>query len=135
MTYAKLNGELRENDWSNGDADYRKRIAETVAEFGQRRWAGRSDIFEWIDHELRPKVEAVNKLFAERYGWDKQAEFSPDESPDEGRDGHARERAEGEARPGYGADKNKAQSTLRALSANPGAALKIEAGLLFSNIA
>ena len=63
--------ELRENDWSNGDSDYRGRIAEAVggsAFQGTNRWVGRSDIFEWIDNDLRPKADAVNEQFDRKYG-------------------------------------------------------------------
>ena len=72
-------GELRENDWSNGDVDYRGRITATAeAHAGQYggRWAGSSDIWQWIENDLRPRVEQVNKDFTERYGWDKPQEVT-----------------------------------------------------------
>lgn len=65
-------GKLLENDWSRGGYDYRQRISEAAAKIAQpdeNRWAGRSDIFEWIDGELYPRIESVNKEFSERYGW------------------------------------------------------------------
>lgn len=74
-------GELYENNWENGDAYYRARIKEVagrVARNGQNRWAGRSDIFEWIDRDLAPLIQAVNADFARRYGWDKAAEPAQD---------------------------------------------------------
>ncbi len=71
-------GELRENDWSKGDGDYRGRIAEANGRWPQTqgRWAGRSDILEWVEHDLRPRVAEVNRDFSERYGWGK-ASLSP----------------------------------------------------------
>lgn len=71
-------GELRENDWSKGDGDYRGRIAEANGRWPQtqNRWAGRSDIQGWIEHDLRPRVAEVNRDFSERYGWGK-ASLSP----------------------------------------------------------
>jgi hypothetical protein len=71
-------GELRDNDWSNGDADYRGRIAEAAQAAGfkdEGRWAGRSDIFQWIDDELRPAVEAVNRRAAQKFGWEYNGEL------------------------------------------------------------
>ena len=65
-------GELYGNNWENGDADYRARIKDVagrVARKGENRWAGRSDIFEWIDRDLAPLIRAVNADFAKRYGW------------------------------------------------------------------
>lgn len=63
-------GELRDNDWSEGDSAYRRRIAEATAELaasGDPRFA---DLQKWVDDDLRPRVEAVNREFADRYGWD-----------------------------------------------------------------
>lgn len=65
-------GELYENNWAHGDADYRQRIRDVLSKMGstdQNRWAGRSDIFEWIDRDLAPLIQAVNADFAKRYGW------------------------------------------------------------------
>ena len=65
-------GELRSNDWSNGDEDYRSRIREAQESLGEQdggRGAGSSDLLKWADDELRPRVEAVNNDFAARYGW------------------------------------------------------------------
>ena len=71
----ETDGELRENDWNNSSEDYRERIREAVSGIGKNRWAGRPDIFEWIDNDLRQKADAVNRQFAQKYGWAKQGEF------------------------------------------------------------
>lgn len=68
-----------ENNWANGDDDYRTRIktlAGRISGSNQNRWAGRSDIFEWIDGDLAPRVAAVNAEFDQRYGWG-NAQLSP----------------------------------------------------------
>ena len=95
----ETDGELRENDWSNGSEDYRERIRETVSRIGKNRWAGRPNIFEWIDNDLRQKADAVNRQFAQKYGWAKQGEFkfSPARS-----DAAGNERAGGLAASGVG---------------------------------
>lgn len=49
------------NDWSkntNGQ-DYEQAIS----------GSGRSDLLEWLDDVIHPRVEQVNQDFAERYGW------------------------------------------------------------------
>lgn len=77
-------GELYDNNWENGDADYRQRIRDVLAKMGAddtRRWAGRSDIFEWIDRDLAPRVAAVNADFARRYGWDTAGSADIQRSP------------------------------------------------------
>ena len=71
----ETDGDLRENDWTHGDAAYRSRIAEASRSLhaGQGADSGTrfTDLQKWIDDDLRPKVEAVNRDFANRYGWDK----------------------------------------------------------------
>jgi hypothetical protein len=59
----KADGDYISNDWekNRGGEDYRQRIGGT----------GRSDLQGWVESELRPRVERVNKEFAEKYGWDK----------------------------------------------------------------
>ena len=95
----ETDGELRENDWSKGDEDYRGRIAAAASggSTSANRWAGRSDIFGWIDDVLVPKVEAVNRDFAKRYGWDtlragtadeRGIKYSPDRRADTPRGGY-----------------------------------------------
>ncbi|MBK6591266.1 MAG: hypothetical protein IPG23_00285 [Burkholderiales bacterium] len=64
--------DLIENDWSKGDADYRRRITEATQALGRGDESGgtkRSDIFQWIAKELSPRVTKVNEHFAEKYGW------------------------------------------------------------------
>lgn len=65
-------GELRSNDWGQGPADYRARISEAVVALSgsDSRFA---DLQEWVDNDLSPRVEAVNREFADRYGWDNSA--------------------------------------------------------------
>jgi hypothetical protein len=72
----ETDGELRSNDWSQGDADYRSRIEAASRGLGGQDQGGGAqlaDLQKWIDDDLRPRVEAVNRRFAEKYGWD-QAE-------------------------------------------------------------
>jgi len=59
----KSDGEYAKNDWekNHGDEDYRLRIS----------GSGRSDLQEWVDHELRPRTGRVNQEFSEKYGWGK----------------------------------------------------------------
>jgi hypothetical protein len=67
-------GNLYENDWSKGDADYRARILEAAATLERTDpdgGTGRSDLLGWVDSDLHPKIQAVNADFAARYGWDK----------------------------------------------------------------
>jgi len=87
--YARFqsDGNLIKTENPDGPASYRGRIQEAARSLEQARprsWAGRSDIQEWIDHDLRPRVEAVNEDFAKRYGWDKavpeRAEFHREEN-------------------------------------------------------
>ena len=54
-------GDLRSNNWKespNGE-DYSQRITE----------AGRSDLLDWGDRVIRPRVRAAYADFADRYGW------------------------------------------------------------------
>lgn len=100
-------GNLIENDWSNGYDDYRRAAQESIRALGSGftgSWGGRSDLFEWIERDLRPRVVAVNERFTEKYGWDNPSfsrQFAA--GPDEGRGGRAAElvRAERDA-PTYG---------------------------------
>ena len=57
--YSSLGKTFIGNDWSNGDEGYRQRIRE----------AGRSDLLKWVDGELVPAIEKVNREFSEKYGW------------------------------------------------------------------
>lgn len=95
-------GELRENDWSKGDGDYRGRIEEAQSRWPQTqdRWAGRSNLLGWVEHDLRPRVAEVNRNFSERYGWGK-ASLSPrrgDAGPDAAGDRLDRGVGQGEVR-------------------------------------
>jgi hypothetical protein len=88
-THFESDGELRPNDWSKGDSDYRGRIAEADSSVAQSKSGGseRSDLLGWVDDELRPRVQAVNDDFAARYGWDQPGPAGLDQSFHQGERG------------------------------------------------
>jgi hypothetical protein len=77
-------GNLIENDWSDGDNDYRIQIARAVQELSDNgSQIGRSDLQKWINGVLLPEVASVNKNFAQKYGW---GAAEPNQKPFRGED-------------------------------------------------
>jgi hypothetical protein len=71
-TRFQSDGNLISSETEHGAASYRNRIASEAGALEATRprsWGGRSDIQDWIEQDLRPRVAAVNRDFAERYGW------------------------------------------------------------------
>ena len=103
-------GRLIDNNWSNGDADYRRAISDqlkTADRDGNRSWGGRSNIFQWIDGDLAPRITKVNQAFAEKYGWGEPTRFSRTE------DAQATPRlAEPAGRPSIGSSTGQRGSTV-----------------------
>jgi hypothetical protein len=84
-TRFQSDGEYISSEAANGPANYRGRIeaaSRAIEEARPRSWAGRSDIQDWIEKDLRPRVDAVNQDFAKRYGWDKGRAEGVTEAPE-----------------------------------------------------
>jgi len=70
ITRFRSDGELRENNWSNGNEDYKERIARTIQELSNNNSRiGFTDLQKWIDLELLSGISTINQKFAKKYGW------------------------------------------------------------------
>jgi len=95
----KADGDYIGNDWTeNPDGAQYKEVIDGQDSKRVSRGSGRSDLQGWVEGVLRPRVERVNREFAEKYGWDKPAtQYSPTRS------GTGNESGEGSTgTPGYG---------------------------------
>ena len=69
------------NDWEKAPdgSGYKEWIGNGQDTELGARGTGRSDLQGWVERELRPRTERVNKEFAEKYGWDvKRSPARPD---------------------------------------------------------